>query len=74
MGDGDTGSGIKRACDSTIKILDYLNFDTNLKESIINIGECIAKTFGGTTGALYGAFLGGIASELDNKLENFDLI
>lgn len=57
VGDGDTGTGLARACYSVLQKLNFLQFDDDFAKSVASLGEIISESFGGTSGPLYGNFL-----------------
>ena len=67
VGDGDTGSGVSRACKEILLNLRCLDFSFNLKSCAVALGEIIANSFGGTSGPLYGSFLSNASLVLKNS-------
>ncbi|ESL11248.1 dihydroxyacetone kinase 1 [Trypanosoma rangeli SC58] len=66
VGDGDIGSGTKRAALGALEILPHLPLQTNVGRSFALLAKTVADAFGGSSGPLYGAFLlaaGAAASE-----------
>jgi hypothetical protein len=61
--------GVTRASSAVMKSLDFLDFTTKLKESVIAIGEIWASSFGGSSGALYGVFLANACMFLNDCAE-----
>eukprot|EP00828_Plagiopyla_frontata_P020462 TRINITY_DN2616_c0_g1_i8.p2 TRINITY_DN2616_c0_g1~~TRINITY_DN2616_c0_g1_i8.p2 ORF type:complete len:276 (+),score=72.76 TRINITY_DN2616_c0_g1_i8:271-1098(+) len=70
-GDGDMGAGVASASNAVLQILkqDQIPFDNELKKSIQQIGQQISKSFGGTSGALYGAFFYAASSQFNSELK-----
>jgi len=72
-GDGDMGIGVKKSADSVLLVLDCLDFSESLVDSMTQLGQIVAKAFGGTSGPLYGSFLISAAGCLNNRLSENDL-
>ncbi|RNF26626.1 dihydroxyacetone kinase 1-like protein [Trypanosoma conorhini] len=66
VGDGDIGSGTKRAALGALELIPHLPLQTNVGKSFALLAKMVADAFGGSSGPLYGAFLlaaGAAASE-----------
>jgi dihydroxyacetone kinase len=57
VGDGDIGTGVLNAILKAESSMKYLNFKSNLNNSLKQIAEDIGSGFGGTSGPLYMSFL-----------------
>lgn len=62
VGDGDMGSGVKRAATKAIELLPYLPLEADISKALALLAKVVADAFGGTSGPLYGAFLLGAAA------------
>ena len=74
VGDGDLGIGASRAANKALKILNNLDFENNLKNSILKLSDVFSDGFGGSSGPLWGAFFSTGASQLNSsKLDEIDV-
>ncbi len=64
VGDGDTGSGLARACREILLYIDHLDFSLALRRSTVQLGYLIANSFAGSSGPLYGTFFTHAAQHL----------
>ncbi|KEG12353.1 dihydroxyacetone kinase 1-like [Trypanosoma grayi] len=57
VGDGDLGSGMRRASTASLEMLPHLPWEKNLIKTLTLLAKSVADACGGTSGPLYGAFL-----------------
>lgn len=75
VGDGDTGSGLRRACEATLHFLDDASpsaapgpLQGHVRPFLTELGEVIADAFAGTSGPLLGACLCSAAAAIPEDL------
>ncbi|ORC92123.1 dihydroxyacetone kinase 1-like [Trypanosoma theileri] len=69
VGDGDLGSGIKRAALKVLELLPYLPWEEDVGKTFSLLAEAVADACGGTSGPLCGAFLLGIGTAVSEEMK-----
>ena len=70
VGDGDLGIGASRASKNSMEILNYQDFENDLVNALISIGDIFSDGFGGSSGPLWGVFISQGATMLKPKLSD----
>lgn len=75
VGDGDLGIGAARACKLVLAVINHLDFQNNLSQSVMKMSDVWSDGFGGSSGPLWGSFFSRAAAKLSAKLaENTEVM